>query len=184
MGYQGKGLDINGQGIINPFQVEELPQHTGLGYDRKEVGECAKTTSEPSMTDDESPSLVLSKSTMEVKYVNFSSVSSSPSIIYVGNVEIPIMWTNKRLLTKMRYKEEEGLGVNGQGITQPLEVEKRPRFARLGCTKGKCSKMSEASMTLLKLSRKEDDGNTSPSTYGSMNCRERAKENSRSHDHT
>lgn len=112
-----KGLGINGQGIINPIKVEELHHPTGLGYVRKEVGKCAKATSEPLMTNDENPSSVLSNLTMEVKDVDFPSFSSSHSIIFVGNVKIPITRTNMRLLTTMRYKEEEGLGVNNQGIT-------------------------------------------------------------------
>ena len=33
-------------------------------------------------------------------------------MISVGNVEIPITGTNLRLLTRMRYKEGEELGVN------------------------------------------------------------------------
>lgn len=43
--------------------------------------------------------------------------------------------------------------------------------------------MLEASTTLFKPPRKEDDGNTSPSTYGGMRCRESAEAISRSHDH-
>ena len=43
-------------------------------------------------------------------------------MISIGDVEIPITGTNIRLLTRMRYKEEEELDVNNQGITQPLEV--------------------------------------------------------------
>ena len=35
MGYEGKGLGIHGQGIINPVKVEELPYWKGLGYVRK-----------------------------------------------------------------------------------------------------------------------------------------------------
>ena len=53
MGYEGKGLGVNGQGIVNPIKVEELPRQAGLGYVKKEVGECNKTVSEPPMTDDE-----------------------------------------------------------------------------------------------------------------------------------
>ena len=53
MGYEGKGLGINGQGIFNPIKVEELPRQTWLGYVRKEVGECATTVSKPPTTDDE-----------------------------------------------------------------------------------------------------------------------------------
>jgi len=47
MGYQGKGLDI-----VNPIKMEELPHYARLGYVKKEVGECSKTTNDQSMTDD------------------------------------------------------------------------------------------------------------------------------------
>lgn len=107
MGYEGKGLGINGQGIVNSIKVEELPRQAGLGYVRKEVGECAKTASEPPKTDDEKPSSVLSKSTEEGKDVDFLSVSSSHSMISVGDVEIPTTGKSMRLLTRMRYKEEK-----------------------------------------------------------------------------
>lgn len=53
MGCQGKGLGINGQGIVNPIKVEELPRYVGLGYVNKEVEECSKTASDQPMTDDE-----------------------------------------------------------------------------------------------------------------------------------
>lgn len=45
MGYQGKGLRINGQSIVNPIKVKELPHYVGFGYVRKQVGECSKKTS-------------------------------------------------------------------------------------------------------------------------------------------
>jgi len=48
-------------------------------------------------------------------------------VIYVGSIEIPLSRTNMRLLTKMGYKGG-GLGINGQGITQPLEVVISHRF--------------------------------------------------------
>jgi len=57
-------------------------------------------------------------------------------MISVGDVEILITTTNMRLLTRMRHKEEKELGVNNQGITQPLEVTQRPQFAGSRCTKG------------------------------------------------
>ena len=131
MGYEGKGLGINGQGIVNPIKVEELPHHAGLVYVRKEVRECANTADEPPTIDDEKPSLVLYKSEKEVKDVDFLSISSSHSMISIGDVEIPIIGTNMRLLTWTRHKEEKELRVNNQGITQRLEVMQRPQFAGL-----------------------------------------------------
>ena len=80
MGYEGKGLGVNGQGIFNPIKVEELPRQIGLGYVRKEVGECIETAKEPPTIDDERLSSVLSKSIEEVKDVDFILVSSSHSV--------------------------------------------------------------------------------------------------------
>ena len=114
MGYEGKSLGINGQGIVNPIKVEELSRHAVLGYVRKEAGECAKTTSEPPTTDDEKPSSVLSKLIGEVKGVDSTSISASHSMISIGNVEMPIIGTNMRLLTRMNHEKEEELGVNNQ----------------------------------------------------------------------
>lgn len=45
-------------------------------YAIKEVGECVEIASEPPTVDDEKPSSVLSKSTENVKDVDFLSVSS------------------------------------------------------------------------------------------------------------
>ena len=42
MGYEGGGLDINGQGITNPIMVEERTKYQGLGYGQKEFGEFSK----------------------------------------------------------------------------------------------------------------------------------------------
>ena len=121
--------------------------------------------------------------TEEVKDVDFLSVSSSHSMIFVGDVEIPITGTNMRLLTRMRHKEEKETGVNNQGIAQPVEVVQRPQFAGVGYTKGECSKVSDASKTSLKSSRKENDVNTSPSSHGSAHCQERAEEISHCHNY-
>lgn len=107
MDYEGKGLGINRQVILNPIKVKELPHQVGLGYVKKEVGECDMTTSEPPAKDDEKPSLVFSKLIEEVKDVNFISVSYSHGMISVRDVEIPITGTNMRILTRMRYKEEK-----------------------------------------------------------------------------
>jgi len=109
MGYERKVLDINGQGIINPIKIKELPRQEGLGYVKKEVGECAKTINKPPTIDDENPSSVLCNSTVEVKDVDFPSVSSSHSIIFVGNVEIPVTGTNMRLLTKRGTRKKKDL---------------------------------------------------------------------------
>ena len=78
----------------------------------------------------EKPSSPVSKSTAEVNTVYFSLVSYSHVIISVASVEIPIIGTGMRLLTKMGYKGG-GLGIHGQGMTQPLKVVQRPHYAGL-----------------------------------------------------
>jgi len=181
MGYEGKCLGINDQGIANPIKVEELPCQEELGYVRKEVGECDEIAIEPPTIEDEKPSSVISNSTRKVKNVDFPSISSSHSMISIGDVEILIIGTNMRLLTRMRYKEEEELGANNQGITQPLEVVHEHRFVGSRYTQRECLKVSESSETSMKLSRKENDGNTSPSSHDSAHCRERAEESSQCH---
>ena len=46
MDFDGKDLGINGQGMNNPIQVEEIPHYVGLGYRKGEVGEFSKTFEE------------------------------------------------------------------------------------------------------------------------------------------
>jgi hypothetical protein len=46
MGYKGKGLGANGQGIVKPIQVVELPRYVRLGYVREEYGAFSKTIDE------------------------------------------------------------------------------------------------------------------------------------------
>lgn len=79
------------------------------------------------------PSSHVLESTTEVNNVDCSSVSFSHDTIYVGNMEVPILGIGMRLLIGMGYKGG-GLGVIVQGMTQPLEVVQRPRFASLGYT--------------------------------------------------
>ena len=109
MGYEGKGLGINGKGIVNPINVEELPHQARLGYVEKKVGECIEIASKRPTTDDEKPSSVLSKSTEEVKYVDFLSVLLSHSMISIRDLEILIIGTNMRLLTRMRHERKKNL---------------------------------------------------------------------------
>jgi hypothetical protein len=44
MGYEGKGLGIEGQGIVNPIVVVERPHYLGLGYGEEEIGTFFKTS--------------------------------------------------------------------------------------------------------------------------------------------
>jgi hypothetical protein len=41
MGYKGGGIVINGQGIIQPLEVEGRPRYVGLGYGERE---CLKAS--------------------------------------------------------------------------------------------------------------------------------------------
>ena len=56
IGYQGKGLGIKCQGIINPIKVKEFLCHVGLGYTRKELRESSNIANNQPTTDDEIPS--------------------------------------------------------------------------------------------------------------------------------
>jgi len=92
--------------------------------------------SEPPTADHEKPSLDLPKSKEKVKDVDFLLVSSSHSMMSVGDLEIPITRTNMRLLTRMKHREREELGVNHQGITQPSKVVHEHQFVGSRYSKG------------------------------------------------
>jgi hypothetical protein len=81
----------------------------------------------------------------ELNNVGNSSVSCSSlddDNASFGSFEKHTLGIGKNILTNMGYKGG-GLGINGQGITQPLEVVERPRFSRLGYVEGECSKVVE-----------------------------------------
>jgi hypothetical protein len=45
MDYEGKGLGIEGQCIVNPIEVVERPHYLGLGYGEEEIGAFSKMVS-------------------------------------------------------------------------------------------------------------------------------------------
>ena len=48
MGYEGKGLGIECQCIVNPIEVVEIPRYLGLGYGEVEIGASSKMGSKTS----------------------------------------------------------------------------------------------------------------------------------------
>ena len=56
MGYEGKGLGVNGQGIVNPIEVVERTCYVGLGYGKEEVWEFSKIREIRNSSSDESNS--------------------------------------------------------------------------------------------------------------------------------
>jgi len=63
-----------------------------------------------------------------------------------------------------------------------LEVVQRPLYIGLEYTKGECSKVSEAPTKLMKPLRKNNNGNTSLSSYDNTYCREREEASSLFHN--
>jgi hypothetical protein len=48
MGYEGRGLGIEGQGIVNPIEVVERTRYLGLGYGEVDIGASSKMGSKTS----------------------------------------------------------------------------------------------------------------------------------------
>ena len=59
MGYDGNGLGLNAQGMMNPIQVVGIPHYVGLGYGKAEVGEWSKIVEAREASREESKPLVL-----------------------------------------------------------------------------------------------------------------------------
>ena len=53
MGYNKRGLIINGQSITNLIEVKEWPWYEGLGYGHEEIGRCSKITEEKKSSSDD-----------------------------------------------------------------------------------------------------------------------------------
>lgn len=53
MDYECVSLDINSQGITNPFMDYGIPRYQGLGYGWREYGECPKWLEEHQPSEDE-----------------------------------------------------------------------------------------------------------------------------------
>ena len=105
--------------------------------------------------EDKEPSTMDAQTQTEVCVERISSCSFSSQ--YDNNVGM-------KLLTKMGYKGG-GLGINGQGVTQPLEVVQRPPFAGLGYGKvdiGEFSKSAKARATSTSLDSNRGAKEASP----------------------
>jgi hypothetical protein len=77
---------------------------------------------------------------------SFSLSSHQKVDTYLGKFEKHTRGIGFKLLTKMGY-DRNGLGINGQGIDNPIEVVEIPRCASLGYSKGEvqeCSKVIKA----------------------------------------
>jgi hypothetical protein len=78
----------------------------------------------------------VSPTRMEVKNYR-CTIPSFHDDVYFGSFEHHTKGTGLKLLRKMMYKGG-GIGINDQGIIQPLEVVGRPQFAGLGYGEGEC----------------------------------------------
>ena len=85
-----------------------------------------------------------------------------------------------KILMKMGYRGG-GLGINGQGVTQPLEVVRRQPFASLGYgqeEKGECSKVAEAKTASSSLDSKKGIKPSSPHQFKDKSRRYNSHSNS------
>ncbi|XP_059067756.1 uncharacterized protein LOC131858518 [Cryptomeria japonica] len=91
------------------------------------------------------------KASLSKKYEDADSMKaphSSHSLPFsLGHSQKKSLSVGLRLLTKMGYKGK-GIGIHGHGMVEPVKVEARPRYARLGYGEGEYSKALDAKNSL------------------------------------
>jgi hypothetical protein len=97
----------------------------------------------------EVPSTPVSENTSEVCSEGFSSNIPHSHQVGFGEFEKHTKGVGLRILTKMGYEEGKGLGRQGQGIVNPIEVEERPRYLGLGYERGDLGESSKKRFKIL-----------------------------------
>ena len=77
----------------------------------------------------------------------FSCPSHHEENVYIGSFEKHTLGIGKNILTNMGYEKGQGLGINGQGLIQPMDITGRPRFTGLGYRAKESSKVAEIRRT-------------------------------------
>lgn len=77
---------------------------------------------------------VMNTEILELKTTESSEVKEKPvsSSVEYGSFEIHTTGFGSKMMAKMGYVEGGGLGKDGQGIAQPIEVSQRPKSLGLG----------------------------------------------------
>jgi hypothetical protein len=99
MGYKGGGFGIDGQGIIQPLEVEGRPRYVGLGHDERECSKVAEA--------EESSSKELKSSPTPSKKNDGTSLSESDrsSTIFKRKSKSPRKsWDNKSVAKYSKRK--------------------------------------------------------------------------------